>query len=259
MLYWVSALVALAAAVRSTWSPCGLSMMSTITPLAERARGRRYGLTALWFILGATLGGLVTGSVAALFSVAVANTSATAAGLAALGALAALAAGAVDLGLLGPRIPHLRRQVNEQWLEQFRSWVYGAGFGLQIGSGFMTYIMTAAVYLVVVLASLLGSPLRALCIGGLFGLVRGSAILLTARARTPRDLMMVHQRFESARPAVRNAVIIVELGAALVLAVFAGWAVAVGIFIGVLGLVTVGRRVRLRSRAVFAPPVEMVT
>ena len=31
------------AAVRSTWSPCGLSMLSTITPLTERARGHRYG------------------------------------------------------------------------------------------------------------------------------------------------------------------------------------------------------------------------
>jgi len=37
--------VALAAAVRSTWSPCGLSMLSTVTPVAERARGHRYGAT----------------------------------------------------------------------------------------------------------------------------------------------------------------------------------------------------------------------
>lgn len=257
-MFWVAAVVAVVAAVRSTWSPCGLSMMSTITPLAERARGRRYGLTALWFILGATLGGLVTGSVAALFSVAVANTSATAAGLAALGALAALAAGAVDLGVLGPPPPHLRRQVNEQWLEQFRSWVYGAGFGLQIGSGFMTYIMTAAVYLVVVLAALLGSPGGALLIGGLFGFVRGSAILLTARARTPRDLMMVHRRFESARPSVRNATIITELAAALVLGVGAGWAVAVVMAVCVACTLLVRRTVRSGARLPTASAIELV-
>ena len=32
----VAALVAVVAALRSLWSPCGLSMLSTITPLAER-------------------------------------------------------------------------------------------------------------------------------------------------------------------------------------------------------------------------------
>jgi len=258
-MFWVSASVAVTAAVRSTWSPCGLSMMSTITPLAERARGRRYGLTALWFILGATLGGLVTGALAAVLAVAVASTSATAAGLAAVGSVAALAAGAADLGLLGRPLPHLRRQVNEQWLEQFRSWVYGAGFGLQIGSGFMTYIMTAAVYLVVVLAALLGSPAGALLIGGLFGLVRGSAILLTARARTPGDLMVVHRWFESARPSVRNAVIVVELGASLVLGVIAGWAVPVAVAVCVLCALAMRRAVRTRGRVPIAPPVEMVT
>ncbi len=44
--------VAVAAAGRSTWSPCGLSMLSTITPLGERARGHRWGATAAWFVAG---------------------------------------------------------------------------------------------------------------------------------------------------------------------------------------------------------------
>jgi len=34
--------VAISAAARSTWSPCGLSMLSSLTPLAERGRGHRY-------------------------------------------------------------------------------------------------------------------------------------------------------------------------------------------------------------------------
>jgi hypothetical protein len=47
--------VAVAAAIRSTWSPCGLSMLSTITPIAERGRNHRYYSTATWFVLGAVL------------------------------------------------------------------------------------------------------------------------------------------------------------------------------------------------------------
>ena len=46
--------VALAAAARSTWSPCGLSMLSQITPVAEAGRNQRFSRTAGWFIAGAT-------------------------------------------------------------------------------------------------------------------------------------------------------------------------------------------------------------
>ena len=42
----------------------------------------------------------------------------------------------------------------ERWLDQYRSWVYGAGFGWQIGVGFATYIMTTAVPITLALAVL---------------------------------------------------------------------------------------------------------
>ena len=58
-------LVAAAAAIRSTWSPCGLSMLSTITPFSERGRGHRYAATCAWFIVGATVGGLALGALSA--------------------------------------------------------------------------------------------------------------------------------------------------------------------------------------------------
>ena len=57
----VAAVVPVAAAVRSTWSPCGLSMLSTITPMGERGRGHRYRATAAWFVVGAVLGGPPSG------------------------------------------------------------------------------------------------------------------------------------------------------------------------------------------------------
>src|SRR5690606_28323748 len=51
----LTSLVALAAAIRSTWSPCGLSMLSTITPIGEQARGNRYATSVAWFITGSIL------------------------------------------------------------------------------------------------------------------------------------------------------------------------------------------------------------
>jgi len=49
--------VAFAAAVRSTWSPCGQSMLSQLTPVGEASRGYRYRTTATWFVVGAVVGG----------------------------------------------------------------------------------------------------------------------------------------------------------------------------------------------------------
>ena len=61
-------------------------------------------------------------------------------------------AAASDARLGGFHLPFHSRQVNERWLDQFRPWVYGAGFGWQIGAGLVTYIKTAALYLMMVLA-----------------------------------------------------------------------------------------------------------
>ena len=53
-----------AAAVRSTWSPCGQSMLSQITPFTERARHHRFGVTAGWFVVGSVVGGATLGVIA---------------------------------------------------------------------------------------------------------------------------------------------------------------------------------------------------
>src|SRR3954452_17334638 len=49
------------AAGRGLWSPCGLSMLSALNPIAERARGHRFWVTALWYVAGAVAGGAVLG------------------------------------------------------------------------------------------------------------------------------------------------------------------------------------------------------
>lgn len=223
LLVTLAALTAVAAAARSTWSPCGLSMLSTITPMAERSRGRRWGLTAAWFVLGAVLGGATLGLLAAAGAALIGafSLSGTAA-LGAAGTIALLTAG-MDLGI-GTQMPHHRRQVDEVWLDQYRSWVYGIGFGWQIGTGLATYIMTAAVYLTVALGALTGSPAIAMGIAVLFGLTRGLAILLGLRLTDPDRLRSFHRRFEAAGPAVRWAVIVAQLAVAVTAATGAfGW------------------------------------
>lgn len=116
--------VGLAAALRSTWSPCGLSMLSTITPMAEKARGHRYGVTATWFVAGAVVGGTTMGAVAALLALGVAAVDpSVAATWGAVAVLAALTAG-IDAGAFGRRPPFFRRQVDDAWLSTYLSLIH---------------------------------------------------------------------------------------------------------------------------------------
>ena len=244
LLLVLASLVVVAAAARSTWSPCGLSMLSTITPMAERSRGRRWGLTAAWFVLGATLGGATLGLLALGGALVVGALDLSVATVLGLAAGAALVTAAMDLGV-GTEMPHHRRQVDEVWLDQYRSWVYGLGFGWQIGTGLATYIMTAAVYLTAVMAALTGSVVAAVGLTTLFGLVRGLAILTGVRLTDPERLRRFHQRFDEAGPTVRHVVIAVQLAVAVV-AAGAAWGLAGALgaaaVAGLLVLVTRGTR-----------------
>ena len=241
--------MAVTAAARSTWSPCGLSMLSTITPIGERGRNHRYGSTAAWFILGAVLGGATLGTGAALLAAGVGRLGLSPA--AALGAAAVAAAVTIasDLHLGGFRLPVHTRQVNETWLDQYRSWVYGGGFGWQIGVGVATYVTTAAVYLMIVMAALIGSPLIALTLMTAFGLVRGLAVLLGHSLTSPDRLRALHRRLAERLPAAQRAVVIVQ---AVVLAAASGaaWGPLPS---AVLGLVVLGVAVVRQPRPATRP------
>ena len=221
----VTALVTVVAAVRGVWSPCGLSMISAINPFTERSRGNRYWLTAIWFVAGSVLGGAVLGALAAIGALlwgsvaasAPVSASAAAALTAGIASVGCLVAAASDSSAFGLRLPGHPRQVNEQWLGLYRRWVYACGFGVQIGVGFATYIMTAAVYLTVLLGALSGSAALAFAIGLLFGLVRGLAVLLSSGARDPRALRLLHRRLDLLAPWSLRAAMVVEAAGAAVL------------------------------------------
>lgn len=242
-LFGCALLLAVVAGARGTWSPCGLSMVSAINPMSEHGRGHRYALTCALFVVGAGAGGLALGSGAALLALAAAPLPVDA--RLAVAVLAGLLTVASDLGLPAARLPVHPRQVDEDWLSRYRRWVYATGFGLQVGSGFATYVMTAGTYLLVVLAAATGSPLRALAVCTLFGTVRGLAVLLSARATTPERLRHLHRRLAaldaaSLHVAVATQAVVVVALAALVAGPSAALA-CVGA-LGVLQLASGGAR-----------------
>lgn len=249
LLIALASVLAVAAAIRSTWSPCGLSMLSTITPIGERGRNHRWASTAAWFIAGAVLGGatLALGAAGLAAGVAAVDLS----GTARVGIVAALAAVtlASDLNLGGFRLPSHTRQVNEVWLDQYRSWVYGGGFGWQIGVGLATYVTTSAVYLLIAASALTASPLAAFLVVTAFGLVRGLAVLLGRGLTSPDRLLSLHRRLDELLPTAQRGIVLVQ-AAVLAVAAGAAWGPAPAVVLGTVGVaVTAARRPRPATRA----------
>lgn len=230
--------VAAVSAIRGVWSPCGLSMLSSLTPMTEAGRGNRFNVTAAWFVVGGLVGGLSLGVLASIAAAGVATLDIPSTALAAAAAVVAVVTASIDMGLLGIDLPIFKRQVNDAWLRRYRSWVYGAGFGWQIGFGVATYIMTAGVLLTIALAVLSASPVVALIIGATFGLVRGAAVFIAKPATTPAALARVHQRLDDLAPVSRAAAAWIQVLAAAVLASVA-WTPVVGlVLVGVAAVLT---------------------
>lgn len=248
LLVALASAVAIAAAVRSTWSPCGLSMLSTITPIGERGRGNRFGSSAAWFVAGAVLGGVTLGAGAAILAAGVGALDLSDDALVGAAALLAATTIASDLALGGFRLPSHTRQVNEGWLGQYRSWVYAGGFGWQIGVGLATYVTTAAVYLMLALAALTTSPLAAFAIVTGFGLVRGLAVLLGRSLTTPQRMLALHRRLEELLPVAQRSIVLVQ-AVVLAIAAAAAWGPAPAAALGALGLIgALARRPRPATR-----------
>lgn len=171
-------------------------MLTSITPLGERGRGNRWGHTAAWLVVGHVVGGaLLGGSAAALAAGAaalgVAGVSGAASHDVVVATVAAVAAAAIVFDLAGGRVPG-RRQVDERWLTTYRGWVYGLGFGVQLGFGLVTVVNTALVVALLV-AVVLVAPVAGVGLGALYGTVRGLAAVGSGRVRSVGDLHRLHR------------------------------------------------------------------
>jgi sulfite exporter TauE/SafE len=206
-------------------------MLASIHPLGERARRSRWGVTVTAYLLGSVAGGAGAGA-------ALGATGATLyAFLPAAGtirawsvAVACLLAAALELGVGRLRLPTIRRQVDEDWLARYRGWVYGAGFGFQLGLGAVTIVTTAGVYLAWALALLSGSAGRGAAVGVAFGVARAVPVLAMARVQRPDQLRDLHRGFQrwagaAARitAAAMAVVAAVAIGAASAASAGAAW------------------------------------
>ena len=171
------AVAAFVAGVTGTWSPCGLSMVETIGG-PHSGRGRVVVATScVTFAVGAVIGGLVTFVVLSLLGGVLSSEGGPVAlGVAAL--IAALAAAAEFSGLrIVPQIP---RQVPEPWRRVMPLPVAGVLYGVLLGLGFTTFVLTMAVWALAAISVALGSVAVGVAIGLGFGLGRALPIMVLA-------------------------------------------------------------------------------
>jgi len=193
-------------------------MLTSITPLGERGRNSNWWVTVAAFLIGSTAaGGLLGGCAGGLGALVGESSLRSSIGLLVLIG-AALIGAALDLGLGGLRLPSVARQVNEDWMRRYRGWVYGVGFGFQLGLGFLTVVSASAVYLAFGAALLTAAPGPGALIGATFGFARAAAIFATLGIETPEELIDLAARLERRRRPAATAAIATQ--ALLALAAF---------------------------------------
>jgi hypothetical protein len=165
-------------------------MLASITPLGERGRNATWAITVTAFTVGATVAGAALGALlSALGALVLPGGLGSDARVAALAAVVALA---IALDAIPRRVPGPQRQVNERWLDEYRGWVYGVGYGAQLGLGVTTVVSSAGTYVAMAAAFLAERPAAGALIVGCFGAIRGLTLLAGAGVRTPPQLLAMH-------------------------------------------------------------------
>jgi len=177
MLTVVLTLTAVVAGITGAWSPCGFSMVDTLAAAAREAGRRILAPALLAFVAGALIGGMATfGGLALLGSLLHTGGDGLAAGVAVAVAIAAALAEAWGV----PIRPQVRRQVPEGWRRRLPMPVAAGLYGVLLGLGFATFVLTLAVGALALICLVSGRPELGLLVGLGFGAGRALPVLLLA-------------------------------------------------------------------------------
>ena len=170
-------LTAFVAGVTGAWSPCGFSMVETLGSARSHRGARAVRTSCATFALGALGGGAITFTALAALGRALGGAGSTVALAAATGIALAAALGEA----LGVRIvPQIRRQVPEAWRRTMPLPLAAGLYGILLGLGFTTFVLTLAVWALAGISVAIGSVSAGLLIGLGFGAGRALPVVLMA-------------------------------------------------------------------------------
>lgn len=172
-------------------------MLSSIHPLGERARAHRWGATVAFHVAGAIAGGALAGAALGALGHALVALGLDRGPL--LVVLGVVALGAVIIDATGwpSWLWRPRRQVDENWLVAYRGWVYGVGYGFQLGLGVATIVTAATVYALGVFVVAVASIATGAVVGAAFGAGRGLSLLAGRSITSPDRLVAFHRRLQA--------------------------------------------------------------
>jgi hypothetical protein len=173
----VLALAALLAGLTGTWSPCGFSMIETIGPVGHTGGRATTAAACITFTIGALAGGVFTFGALAVVGGAIHG----AGGDLAYAIAVVLAVAAAIAELRGAAImPQVRRQLPEHWRRVMPMPVAAGLYGILLGLGFTTFVLTFGVFALAGIVFALGEPAVGLAVGLSFGIGRALPIAFAA-------------------------------------------------------------------------------
>jgi hypothetical protein len=172
-----AAITAVIAGITGAWSPCGFSMVDTIGGALGDTRRSVTLLACVTFTLGAVIGGILTFGGLALAGRLIGDPGSwLREGLAGTIALAAAIA-----DWRGVKIaPQIRRQVPERWRRSMPLALACGLYGVLLGLGFTTFVLSFAVWALAGIAFVAGSLPLGLLVGAAFGVGRALPIVWMA-------------------------------------------------------------------------------
>jgi hypothetical protein len=172
-------LAALVAGVTGAWSPCGFSVVDTLGRGRDLGGRRLVAASCAAFTVGAIAGGIATFATLSAIGSALSSGGRDAAVMSAV-VIAALAAIGETRGVR--IVPQIRRQVPEPWRRTMPLPLASGLYGVLLGLGFMTFVLTLAFWSLGVAVLALGEPAAGVVAGIAFGLGRA----LPVAAMAPR-------------------------------------------------------------------------
>ncbi len=153
-------------------------MVATIPAVSRAARGHRLVPTAFAHLVGSSLGGAVVGSALALIGFPLALRMGEKRGL--IIGIVALIFALGEFGLLKVPRPQRHKQVPAGWRARFPPEIVAGLYGVMLGTGVMTPIWFATVYVMFVWMALSGNMVLSAMIGAIYGATRAVPPILAA-------------------------------------------------------------------------------
>jgi hypothetical protein len=198
----------LAAGVTGAWSPCGFSMVETLAPRGYAGRLRTTLVACATFAAGALAGGVIT-----FAGLAVLGRALGAGGTVAVAVAAAVALAAAVGEARGARIvPQVRRQVPESWRRVLPLPAAAGLYGVLLGLGFTTFILSFAVWALAGVSVALGDPALGLIVGLGFGAGRALPVIALAPLAATEAGAAAHAAMAE-RPAILRALRVADAAA----------------------------------------------